>query len=57
MEGYIIFSAEGNEIRFIEGDMVKIFEDRNEIFKEKILMAVVPKSMLIVRGEFEEVGL
>jgi len=54
MFGYIIFSADGEEILNIEGDFLKIFEDRTDIFKEKILVAVVPKSMLIVRGEFEQ---
>lgn len=56
-DGYNIYSAEGNMIRTIEGDFIHIFEDRYEITKEHILMAVVPKSMMIVRGQIEKEGL
>jgi uncharacterized protein YxjI len=49
MEGYAILNDDGEEVIRIEGDMVRIFEDRNEISHNNILVAVVPKTMLILR--------
>lgn len=51
MEGYIIFSESGDEILELKGDCIKIYEDRTEIFLKHVLVAVVPKSMLIIRGD------
>jgi len=49
MEGYAIYNDSGEEVIRLEGDMISIFDDRTEIFNKKILVAAVPKSMLILR--------
>lgn len=49
MGGYAILNEDGNIIMKLEGDMLKVYPDRNEIHDCNILVAYVPKSMLILR--------